>query len=78
MAQFRGKFYVLSVVPQPEDIGGSTVSLHTKYDADTPEDQRFAGATPSGRIDMLVTNPAVLEIAKPGKVFFVDFTEVAV
>jgi hypothetical protein len=60
-----------------EVIAGSTeVVLAPQYDTSIPEDQRFAKATPSGEIRMLIDNPAAVEYLKPGEAFYVDFTAV--
>ncbi|MFF7259458.1 hypothetical protein ACFZCL_04080 [Streptomyces sp. NPDC008159] len=42
------------------------------YDTDTPEDQRYAAATPSGSLTIQVDNPAVT--FEPGKSYYLDFT----
>ena len=70
---FRAKFYVGTIVPNGEGKG-STITLHTSYDPEVPEDQRFALATPAGYIQMQVTNPTVLEQLKPGQVYYLDFS----
>lgn len=45
-----------------------------QYDTSIPEDDRFAKATPSGRFEMTVDNPAALEQFELGKSYYVDFT----
>lgn len=55
---------------------GNLVVLIPQYDPDSPEDQRYSVATPSGRIEMVVDNPPAREFFKPGKTYYVDFTEV--
>ena len=47
-----------------------------EYDQSIPEDQRFAKATPSARLEMQVDNPAALEQLGLGKTYYVDFTPV--
>ncbi len=44
------------------------------YDAESPEDQRFAKATPSGSLSITVDNPAVT--FEPGKAYYLDITPV--
>lgn len=44
------------------------------YDTGIPEDQRYAQATPSGELRMLVDNPAVS--FEPGRDYYIDFTPV--
>lgn len=73
MKTVRGKF----VVDQVTRFAGNyaRVFLDARYDSKLPEDQRFAEATPNGKIEMTVTVPAVIEAFQPGKVFYVDFVE---
>jgi hypothetical protein len=52
------------------------VTLRCVYDQDTPEDQRFQKATPSGEIKMQIDNPAALAQFTVGHAFYVDFTPV--
>lgn len=54
----------------------SQLKFSTVYDQNTPEDKRFQKATPWGEIVMNVDNPAALAFFKPGKKYYVDFTEV--
>jgi hypothetical protein len=70
----RGKFTVISWT----DFGTSSrsVKLMPIYDTDTPEDQRFAKATPSGSIEMTIDNPVALAELQIGKRFYVDFIPV--
>ena len=49
------------------------VILRATYDPDSPEDQRFARATPVAEIRMLVDNPMAFEQFTLGRVFYVDF-----
>jgi hypothetical protein len=72
---FRAKFLVGAITPNGEGRG-STISLHTQYDPEVPEDQRFSLATPSGYMQMQVTNPVVLDQLKQGQVYYLDFSEV--
>ena len=46
------------------------------YDSTTPEDVRFAKATPSGNVTLMVDNPAVLEQMVIGKYYYVDISPV--
>lgn len=48
----------------------------TMYDENTPEDQRFELATPTGQIKMNCNNPKALEQLKVGTSYYVDFNEV--
>jgi hypothetical protein len=69
----RGKFVVDHVTRWRGNH--AQVVLDARYDSKLPEDQRFAEATPSGKIEISVTVPAVIEAFQVGKVFYVDFTE---
>ena len=44
------------------------------YDPETPEDQRYAKATPCGSLTIQVDNPAVT--FEPGKSYYLDFTPI--
>jgi hypothetical protein len=70
----RGKFVVTSRT-EYENINYAKVILEARYDSQLPEDQRFAEATPTGKLEMTVTVPAVIEAFKPGKIFYLDFNE---
>lgn len=54
--------------------GAKTVRFQAMYDPDLPEDQRFAKATPSGTLEMLVDNPSAQ--FEPGQDYYLDFTPV--
>ncbi len=41
-----------------------------------PENQRFHRYTPSGKLEMVVTNPAVIESFQLGQSYYLDFTPV--
>ena len=71
----RGKFVVSQVTYYESSGPYVNVTLEARYDSKLPEDQRFAAATPSGKIEMNVTVPAVIEAFEPGRVFYVDFIE---
>ena len=70
----RGKFVTVDHVTKPQGSFAHVV-FDARYDSKLPEDQRFAEATPNGKIEMTVTVPSVIEVFQPGKVFYVDFTE---
>ena len=56
--------------------GTKRLTFTPQYDTSIPEDQRFAKATPSGKFEMQVDNPAALEAFKLGQAYYVDFTPV--
>ena len=74
----RAKFTV-SYIEHQENTAGfyRKVILEPRYDSSIPEDRRFCEATPSGRLEMTINNPAALEQFKPGKQFYVDFTPIS-
>lgn len=45
------------------------------FDDGTPENERYAKYTPSGKLEITVDNPAV--VFEPGKNYYLDFTEAA-
>lgn len=72
----RAKFRCASVMfygdPTNPDTGRQ-YTLNPVYDTSTPENERFAKATPWGELRMNVDNPAArFEV---GKVYYLDFTE---
>lgn len=52
-----------------------TAKLNTIY-SDSPEDNEFNQATPFGSIEITIDNPKAMDFLKPGKSYYVDFTEV--
>lgn len=52
-----------------------TIVAHCVHATEIPEDQRFAEATPSGRVELLVKSD-VAEHFPLGKQFYVDFIPV--
>ena len=68
----RAKFKVTGI--EEHYPGSRKVTFSTQYDASIPEDVRFNKATPSGRIEMQIDNPAVLVQLPLGQSFYVDFT----
>lgn len=53
--------------------GGRTLKFQPVYAPDLPEDRRFSKATPSGRLEMYVDNPAA--DFKVGTFYYLDFIE---
>jgi hypothetical protein len=73
----RAKFQLAAITDHAGFTSGKTFRFVPHYDTSIPEDKRFMEATPSGSIEMFVTNPAVHETFKNGDFFYVDFTPVA-
>jgi hypothetical protein len=67
----RAKFKVLSVTMFENSC--TQVNLHPVL-GDSPENKNFWQYTPTGKIEMTITNPQATEIFSPGQEFFVDFT----
>jgi hypothetical protein len=72
----RAKFVVESIKQDQWNRDARTVRLAPQYDTSIPEDQRFFNATPSGSMEMLINNPAVLKELTLGRKFYIDFTPV--
>jgi hypothetical protein len=70
----RGKFSLNSITETAWP--GKTLKFSAVYDDGIPENQRYATATPSGSVEMHVTNEAALNQFKLGKSYYLDFTEV--
>ena len=51
------------------------VTFEPRY-SDTPEDNSFAQATPSGKIELQIDNTQLLGKLNPGEQFYVDFTKI--
>ncbi len=79
MERVRAKF---SVAPVFKDKNGNVlIKLWAVYKGDesSPENESFSNSTPSGNVDMYVTNPAAAEFFEnlAGKYVYLDFTEAA-
>lgn len=70
----RGKFKVVEITQVHWSKDARKVVLQPEYDSTIPEDQKYAKATPSGRIEMTIDNPPASDYLAIGKTFYVDFT----
>jgi hypothetical protein len=70
----RAKFQLQEVTQNCWSPSGRKLVFSPLYDTSIPEDRRFAQATPSGRFEMQVDNPAALEKFQIGQHYYVDFT----
>lgn len=74
----RAKFQLQEhrIVAWGGEYRGHTFIFRPSYDPSIPEDQRFAQASPTGEMSILVDNPPVIEYwsAQLGKQFYLDFT----
>lgn len=69
----RAKFYVDSVTLLQH--GNQRLKMVAMFDDGIEENKRFAAASPSGEFTMLVSNPALAGAFRPGRRFYLDFTE---
>jgi hypothetical protein len=60
-----------------DDYGNHIVRLYAVWDDGIEENKRYAQATPSGMIELTITNPPAAEFFAAGKSVYVDFTSVA-
>lgn len=73
MRAVRAKFRCTSVETY-QTPGTRSFRFAAEYDADLPEDQRYAKYTPSGDLRITVDNPNVE--FEPGRSYYLDFTPV--
>lgn len=70
----RAKFLVTKVSPVG-DSGTEEVQLSAVYGGETnAEDNQFSAATPSGNLNMHISNPGAIGVLKPGQKYYLDFT----
>jgi hypothetical protein len=69
METVRGKFSCTKNIETPY---GNEVSFWALY-SNSPEDNSYAAATPSGQISMVVNNPDAKDFFVPGQAYFLDF-----
>ena len=76
----RAKFKVTEVIDRQFSPGYSqkTIVLQPEYDQKLAEDLSFQKATPTGRMEMQIDNPAAIEAMPIGAKFYVDFVPVEV
>jgi hypothetical protein len=75
----RAKFQVTKAVRTAhgsQPVMQVELTLTPQYDTSIDEDKRFAKATPSGEIRLLIDNPPASDYLALGKFFYVDFEEV--
>lgn len=53
--------------------GGQMVSMHAVADG-SEENKKFWEATPSGNLDMFISNPEAQDLFEAGKLYYLDFT----
>jgi hypothetical protein len=73
----RAKFTVVAHTQNVYDKEARNIRLEPVYDMSIPEDVRYSKATPSGHMELYVSNPTAIEQMALGTVFYVDFTPVS-
>jgi hypothetical protein len=73
----RAKFTVRNILK--DQYGNAVVKLYAVYKGDesSPENKSFSNSTPSGSVELYITNPAAYEFFEKlaGKYVYLDFTE---
>ncbi|AID18334.1 hypothetical protein PPF1_21 [Rhizobium phage vB_RleM_PPF1] len=72
----RAKFRCFGITHQPSNdpsVVYAKVELMPVYEQEGANKQ-WSKATPSGKIEMFITNPAAVEWFEQGKQYYVDFT----
>lgn len=71
----RALFQLVSI--EQSYYGTKVLKFDARYDTRIEEHARFAKATPSGKLEMQVDNPAAAEQFKIGEFYYLDFTPTA-
>ncbi len=70
----RAKMRLSAVVAQ--QWGGVKAIFNCEYDSNTPEDQRFQKATPTGLAEFSIDNTDVIPLLVIGKSYYFDMIQV--
>ena len=77
MERVRAKFTVNNLLK--DQYGNVVVKLYAVYKGDesSPENESFSNSTPSGNVELFITNPSASEFFEKlaGKYVYLDFTE---
>lgn len=77
MERVRAKFSVGNILK--DSYGSVVVKMWAVYrgDESSPENESFSNSTPSGNVELTITNPAASEFFEKlaGKYVYLDFTE---
>lgn len=71
----RAKFCLVEVRKSSSNPTAQTLIFEPRYTKSSGEDKSYSRYTPSGRLEMLVDNPPVLERFELGKAYYLDFSE---
>ena len=77
MACVRAKFKVDSITRFAYSKGATVMFSPVYSDDPASENRAFWTATPSGRIEMAINNPASADVFELGREYYVDFTATA-
>jgi len=76
----RCKFQITNLIPAYSNTEPTSdakrVVFETRYDNTVTEDQAFTKYTPSGRLDVIIDNPAVTSALAVGDFVYVDITKI--
>ena len=72
----KAKFYVKRVIrtSQHDQLSLEAVTMGNTGPDGLNENNSFSKWTPSGSLEMTVTNPALLGTFEPGREYYLDFT----
>jgi len=73
----RSKFQLQEIRQNSYNKEQRTYIFSCIYDQSIPEDQRFYVATPTGRLEITVNNPVVIDQWKLGEYYYFDTVPVA-
>lgn len=77
MERVRAKFNVGQILK--DSVGNTYIKMWAIYKGDesSPENESFSNSTPSGNVELCITNPAAVEFFEKlaGKSVYLDFTE---
>lgn len=77
MATTTRAVFIVTSVTQYAGFAGSTIIFSpVNPQLGSSDFKQFWEATPNGEIKMQITNPDAAQQFKPGKEFYVDFTEI--
>ena len=68
----RGKMRCVSV---ERFVNHEKLRFMCQYNEGDPEDTRFSANTPSGDLDLTITNPNLIGEFEPGKAYYVSIAE---
>jgi hypothetical protein len=72
ISMVRAKFRLDAITNHA--YGGTSFIFNAVMDDGTEENKRFSTATPSGKLEVWVNNPAAIEKFEMGKSYYLDFT----